>query len=469
MSSARHINLKIILALGTILAVAVFSGWFLISSLRDAYETDQVVIDIHAKLLVQAEKLRFLAELKISNSRAYLLYGIKSKSLPQIKEARTLFFETLNSMQSEKFPSSDSVKSMRDGLFKKLISAEAEHQLIIDQAIQIYQNREPYSKLHELFLKRGAPARKKFTASIDSLVELESNHLDLVKKDSALMEKRIRLLVNGITSAALIIFSLIAFFIFRLVSQVNKLLEDSLKAISKRDMVLNVVSHDLKNPLSAILLGAEGLTLQFSKNELDSKYIKAITLIRNSANHMTDLIEDLLELAQLESGHMVVNIADTSIETLLNGVNDMFTPLIQEKLIRFEISNEANSSYVRCDSKRITQVLSNLLGNAMKFTLEGGAIFLAVREEADGQIHFSVRDTGSGISSAQIPYLFDRFWQADRHGRFGVGLGLAITKGIAEAHHTDLLVESEEGVGSTFSFLLEKVVGAPAHGFSRLI
>ena len=109
--------------------------------------------------------------------------------------------------------------------------------------------------------------------------------------------------------------------------------------------------------------------------------------------------------------------------------------------------------HIHCDRDRVLQILSNLVGNAIKFTPEGGSIFIDARVIGH-EAQFSVRDTGQGISEAEIPRIFDRFWQAQSKNHAGIGLGLSIVKGLVEAHGGRAWVESTLGVGTTFFFTL---------------
>jgi signal transduction histidine kinase len=138
---------------------------------------------------------------------------------------------------------------------------------------------------------------------------------------------------------------------------------------------------------------------------------------------------------------------------------ELHRPLAQQKMLRLEGQVIGQDPGTRCDRPRILQVLSNLIGNAIKFTPAGGAI--TVRADLGGrEARFSVTDSGSGIAADELPHIFERFWQARKAARTGAGLGLAIAKGIVEAHRGRIWVESVPGKGSTFFFTLP--LGDPA-------
>src|SRR6185503_21310932 len=138
---------------------------------------------------------------------------------------------------------------------------------------------------------------------------------------------------------------------------------------------------------------------------------------------------------------------------LLREAAEMLEPTAREKAITLTVSTADDLPSVRADSARLLQVFANLVGNAVKFTPSGGAITIAATR-GDGRIECSVADNGPGIPAAQIPRLFGKFWQAKRGDGRGVGLGLAIARGIVEAHGGTITVDSEEGKGSVFSFAL---------------
>jgi signal transduction histidine kinase len=131
----------------------------------------------------------------------------------------------------------------------------------------------------------------------------------------------------------------------------------------------------------------------------------------------------------------------------------MLRPLAVGSTVRLDTSIEENLPLVYADAARIQQVLSNLVGNAVKFTPRDGRITVCA-EQSEREVRFSVIDTGSGIPSEQLPHIFGRFWQARASDRRGIGLGLAIAKGIVEAHNGRIWVESHVGLGSTFYFTL---------------
>jgi signal transduction histidine kinase len=179
---------------------------------------------------------------------------------------------------------------------------------------------------------------------------------------------------------------------------------------------------------------------------------------------MDGLIGSLLDAARLDAGNFRVRKVKCDLRQTVQEAVDVFASLATAKPISLESALASGPLEVLGEKERILQVLSNLLGNALKFTPEGGAVTVAA-ERRDGVVEVSVRDSGSGIPPEHVPHLFERFWQADGGGR-GAGLGLYIAKGIVSAHDGRIWVESEVGRGATFYFTLpcaEAAVGGSLH------
>jgi PAS domain S-box-containing protein len=233
--------------------------------------------------------------------------------------------------------------------------------------------------------------------------------------------------------------------------------EDGLRAaIAARDQVLAVVSHDLRNPLSAVTMCTAALRGTLPPG-VDGAHALLGT-IRESTDLMQRIIQDLLDVASLDAGRLSLTRRAHRIEPILERAVEVFGPLADENgisLVYEPGSGPASEVYV--DPERLLQVLSNLIGNACKFTSRGGEIRLAA--VADGTTAtISVSDTGFGIEPDHLTRVFDRFWHtADPGVVRSTGLGLAIAKGIVEAQGGRIWVESTQGVGSTFFFTVPAV------------
>lgn len=236
------------------------------------------------------------------------------------------------------------------------------------------------------------------------------------------------------------------------ISERSALLRKAEEAITSRDTLVAVVSHDLRNMVHTISLNTDVLAHASASPEKRS-IDKQVEMIRRQVTRMKLLMDDLLTAATLEAGRFQVSRRAESVAKLIGDAAVLALPLIAEKSQKLERPSHGGFPPVFCDHDRILRVLSNLIGNAIKFTPEGGTIRLDAK--ADGpMVQLSVSDSGAGIPKEQIPHLFERFWKGGADEREGVGLGLYIVKGLVEAHGGRIWVESEPGRGSTFFFTL---------------
>ncbi|MBV9773673.1 MAG: GAF domain-containing sensor histidine kinase [Gemmatimonadetes bacterium] len=233
------------------------------------------------------------------------------------------------------------------------------------------------------------------------------------------------------------------------------LYERAQRAVRAREEVLGIVSHDLRNPVATISMAADSL-LEMVPPEGDRRAERRhLEIIRRSADRVARLIQDLMDVTRMESGRIPLDLRPTDVHSLLVEAQEMLEPVVAGASLTLECRVEAGLPKVRADRHRVLQVISNLVGNAVKFTAAGGTVTLAAeRGEEEGEVRCVVADTGKGIPPEQLPHLFDRFWQADRTDRRGIGLGLAIVQGIVAAHEGRVWVESVVGEGSRFCFTL---------------
>jgi PAS domain S-box-containing protein len=230
-----------------------------------------------------------------------------------------------------------------------------------------------------------------------------------------------------------------------------RLYEASVHATQLRDQVLGVVAHDLRNPLSTIL--TQLWTLRRYGAEPERRSVKPPEVIERAAKRMNRLIQDLLDVAVIESGQLTIERARLSASGLIVEVADMQRPLASLSSLELLIDSDSDVPEVWGDRDRLLQVFENLIANAIKFTKAGGRITVGATSR-DHEVIFRVADTGSGIAPEDLPRVFDRFWQATRTGRQGAGLGLPITKGIVEAHGGRIWVESTPSRGTIFFFTI---------------
>ena len=235
-----------------------------------------------------------------------------------------------------------------------------------------------------------------------------------------------------------------------------RLYEQAQRAVRTREEVLAIVSHDLRSPLSAIRTSADQLLLHAGHPARNPEQVaRTAERIQRASQRMTHMIRDLLDLSNIEAGRLSIEPADHEAGELAEAAADMLREVAAEKGIRLEALPDNARTRVRCDRERILQVFSNLIGNAIKFSNEGSAILLGVREEPE-RVVLCVEDRGAGIPEAQLDHVFERYVHRERRSGGGLGLGLAISKAIIEAHGGTIWARSTLGAGSTFSFSLPR-------------
>jgi len=223
----------------------------------------------------------------------------------------------------------------------------------------------------------------------------------------------------------------------------------------KSDFVSNV-SHELRTPLTAIK-GAVDLILREVAGPLTEKQVHYLTRVRSNTQHLAGLINDLLDLAKIESGKIEFRSSRVSLSGLVHEVAEALRPVAAEKVIALETTIREPSILVWADRDKINQVLTNLIGNAIKFTPVQGRITVSASRNGGESVQVSVSDTGPGVPPDEKEKIFAKFYQiAEVNGENskGTGLGLAIAKALVELHGGKIWVESEPGRGSTFSFTL---------------
>jgi PAS domain S-box-containing protein len=235
-----------------------------------------------------------------------------------------------------------------------------------------------------------------------------------------------------------------------------RLYERAQRAVLAREDMLSFVSHDLRNPLMGIQLTAELLLKGQRGGEERRRGWKQLERIRRGVQQMRRMIDDLLDISSLDAGRLPFTIGAHDAARMFDDAAMMLAPLAEEKnvVLTFDFEpGHRGDLYIRCDRDRVIQVLSNLIGNAVKFTPAGGAIKIAAGR-AGNQALFTVSDSGPGIPPMLRPHIFERYWQAEETARNGRGLGLFIAKGLVEAQGGAIWVDSLAGDGATFSFTL---------------
>jgi signal transduction histidine kinase/PAS domain-containing protein len=230
------------------------------------------------------------------------------------------------------------------------------------------------------------------------------------------------------------------------------------EASRAREDLLAIVSHDLRNPLG-VVLASSALLLKGPLTDPPGKEGRSkrqVEAIQRAGNRMNRLIRDLLDFAAIQAGRLEISSQPRAVGEIVREVFDALASQAEAKSLKLIDGNPESTLRVSCDHARVIQLFDNVVGNGVKFSNDGGSV--TVRAEPDGDmIRFSVTDQGPGISSEELPHVFDRYYQAKRRNRDGIGIGLSIACGIVEAHGGRIWVESpaaSTGVGAAFFFTL---------------
>ena len=292
------------------------------------------------------------------------------------------------------------------------------------------------------------PLREHLETTVNAFVSHERSHFDASLEGARAQTRDAQIVLVVAALLAIGIGLALARFVSRRVTaqfDEMKLAQDAARAAAEaREEVLAVVSHDLRNPLQAIVMGV-GL---IGETVNDDRTQRQIRTVGRAAERMQHMIDELLEIARIDARAIVLRPEPCDAKQLVDETLDLFQTRAAEHSIALRA--EGVDTRVVCDRERVLEVLSNLVGNAFKFTPRGGAIVVKA-EPREREVRFEVSDTGSGVAPEQVPHLFERFWQG-RKTRDGLGLGLYICKQLVEAHHGAIGVDSQVGEGTAVWF-----------------
>jgi signal transduction histidine kinase len=426
----------------TIMVVSVYA-------LRSVILASDLVALQHAQALSDAERLRTKAQQQVAIARGFLVThdGLFHEDA---RMARAELHQILDRITHQATQADD-----RKAL-TQLRAAERVHDRSLQRAYRMSQDkRTSPQRVSRFFNEDTMPKFDAWERALAAYAKIKERQLETARAEAREAGVRAFRLILVIAIAALALAMILGFLLTR---TLTRLYEQVRVAVRTREDVLAVVSHDLRNPLSSVMLSSAMLIK--NPGMAEEPRAKLTRTIHTSAQQMKQLIDDLLDLVKVEFGRIAITKEKQDLKALLSEVHAVFQPLARDKDLRLAYSLDRLVS-IDCDRGRLIQVLSNLLGNAIKFTPPGGIIEFGVTLSGGGAL-FSVRDTGPGIAADQLPRIFDRYWQQDGAAGGGVGLGLAIAKGLVEAHGGRIWVESQLGAGTTFRFTLPIAAGSKA-------
>lgn len=421
---------------------------FAILSLDKIVEEKNELVSVHAVELILAQKLHSEISMQFAAMPIYVLSGDESV-LTSFDNNRKDFARILATLKSK-----DNDKGEQKLLDEISIAEKAMHESGV-KAIGMIRGGASPKVVHDYFRKLRPEDRKNLPSLLQTLVDTKMREFEGAKKEDARISKRVLIFLSLASIVCIIFAGVISSLIIKIIKNKKRSEEKEAYISNARKEIIDTVSHDLKNPLSSIKLGLQYLEKKISRNEnyTDIDVTKGLTIIFRSVDKMEKMISDLLDHTKLEAGKMVLDPTECNLATFTNEIIEQFRPIALSRKIRLTSDLIEDGTTVYCDQVRIEQVLSNIIGNALKFTPEGGEIHVLMSFKKDDVI-ISIHDSGYGMSKDQLNHVFDRYWQVKETSKQGTGLGLAIAKIVIETHHGRIWAESEPGKGSSFHFSL---------------
>jgi signal transduction histidine kinase len=419
------------------------------SSIRgfDGIAAAQVAqIRVEEREITLVERLRWTGELIIS---AGLSYAISNDSplLDRVLQARAEFDEVLLALK----------KGALTPRGKSLVAAverDARAFVRMQEELAAVRTRpDDVMSVLVQFERDLVPLERKLGQSLDRLVENRERALAEIYMHAERERNRLAAWLYGLLATLIAVSSAITIYFARQTARAyakeQEALDIARKAVTARDDLMGIVAHDLRNPLHAIAIQATFL----QRSATSAKAREQAASILSTTTAMANLIKSMLEGASMEAGRFSVTPTRCDVDELLQSSMQVFDAVANAKGIHLKATVKQARLVVRADRERVLQLLSNLLGNAIKFAPQGSEVAIVV-ERQERTVCFMISDAGPGIPAEHLQHVFDRYWKRETEGKTGTGLGLFIAKGIAEAHGGTISVESEPGRRTTFSFVL---------------
>jgi signal transduction histidine kinase len=436
-------------------AVVVAEGWNYSMKLRQTVASNAAVMSEDAGALIGVERLRNIAESQVSNSRAYFLLGSKS-ILDRQKSEKDKFASELITYEKK-------YSLVKVGeIVKRIQALEVQEGEIFDQA-QGFRNKQTESKIvGQFYQSKTLPILDQLNQNFDEIVKLHNAELDHAGNRArqagleaqAQIPKGMSRFIAALTALFLAMTLLILRMIRRRSAHLrerDRLYEEAKNAVLARDEVIAAASQDFKEPLAAISEMSETLKKSQSSEEVSNQ----VELIKSTIVEIEGHISNIYDQKRADMGTLNLRLDQLAIADVLEDAQIMLKPLAKHRDVGLQFDSVNQSVLAFVDRERVMRVLSNLIGNAIKFSRKHSKVLIKVRSDQQF-VTISIADSGPGIPDSQVAGLFDNFWQASRSADQGAGVGLAVVKTIIEAHGGTIKVDSNLGQGSTFTFSLPR-------------
>ena len=335
------------------------------------------------------------------------------------------------------------MENVRDGNLEASYIYPTRGDLVMQLALNILE-KKPYKRDNYLKGALVTKANANVLLMQNEEVNKQTARLNALhgKVDTYLVQYNHQKMYIVLFSIILLLLIGIMVYIYRTILMKRRIEEEANKA--KLQFFTNI-SHELRTPLTLI---ADPVNYIIHDDNLNSQQRSMLQIVQRNVLVLTQLVSEILDFRKVQNGKMELRLSDFNLAESMKQWIKLFSVSAQKKHIAISM-DAPDTIMVRADQDKIERICYNLLSNALKYTSEGGEITLTAKEE-DGRVMISVADNGCGISSDELPYIFDRFYQAKNAGR-GTGIGLAIVKAFTELHHGEVSATSIEGKGSTFT------------------
>ncbi len=407
---------------------------------------DRQISEIRAEEneLTLAERLRWSSELLVSTGRGYLISGEPSLD-DAVRTAKARFDENIEQLRRE------SLTETGHHLVLEVKRRAERFMAVQDELLSARRPGTDPSSLVRRFDTELVPLSRELDQALARLVDYKAARLASYYEDARAERGRLEVGLYALLGLVVIAGVLIAWAfagrLSRAYHREERALVATQSAVAARDEIMSIVAHDLRNPLGAITMRAAMLR----KEAESDRARQQADSIENVAMRMEYLIRTMLDVAAMEEGRFSLVRGPCAVDDVVREALALFEPLAATKRVHLDARLATPDLRIHADRERVLQVLSNLLGNALRFTPRGGHVIVTAEQHGD-QVRMAVLDTGPGMSAEQLAHVFERFWKADTPGVKSTGLGLFIAKGIVEAHGGRIWAESERGHGARFFF-----------------